>query len=153
MKTSDIRSLVQEVLRSLPQPYSEHVIDDVFHTIEVSATWRKEYEALCELLGKSVVNTWGGRWISIALGKVGEQQVPSKRSSLIGSYSLLDTDARPIARRPKEPEALQRMSDYYFANKERLPSDIRKYREPIVALIMEGVSPEEAFAAVSKNVV
>ncbi len=151
MKTSDVRTLVQDVLRSLPQPYSEHVIDEVFHTIENNSTWLKEYSSLCDSLGKTTVNNWGGRWIGIALGKIGEQQVPSKLSSLIGSYSLLDTDAKLIVRKPKEQEALQMMADYYFANKTHLPADIRKYREQIVALIMEGVSPAEAFVLPPKN--
>lgn len=145
MKTSDVRSLVQEVLRSLPQPYTEHVIDEVFHAIESNPAWLREYASLCDILGKTTVNTWGGRWIGITLGKVGEQQVPSRRGSLLGSYSLLDTDAKLIARKPKEQEALQMMADYFFANREHLPADIRKYREQIVALIMEGVPPEEAF--------
>lgn len=146
MKTFDVRTLVNEALRSLPQPYTEHVIDEVFHAIESNPVWLREYGALCDSLGKTTVNTWGGRWIGLALGKIGEQQVSSQRSSLIGSYSILDTDAKSIARKPKEPEALQMMSDYYRANKDRLPADIRKYREQIIELIMEGVPPSEAFS-------
>jgi hypothetical protein len=151
MKTSDVKSLVHEVLAALPQPYSEHIIDDVFHAIESEPRWLREYEALCETLTKTVVTTWGGRWIGIALGKVGEQQVQSRKSKLIGSYSLLDTDAKPIARKPKEREALQMMADYFFANKARLPPDTRKYRESILELLMEGLSPEEAFAFALKS--
>jgi hypothetical protein len=146
MKTSDVKALVQEVLARLPQPYSEHVIDEVFYAIESEPRWLREYESLCATLGKTVVNNWLGRWIGISLGKVGEQQVPSRKSSLIGSYSLLDTDAKPIKRKPKESEALKMMADYFFDHRSRLPPDIRKYRELIVELLMEGLSPEEAFA-------
>ena len=146
MKTSDVKALAQEVLAALPQPYSEDVIDEVFYAIETDPRRLRDYEALCANLGKTVVNNWLGRWIGIALGKVGEQQVPSRKSSLIGSYSLLDTDAKPVERKPKEGEALKMMADYFFDNRSRLPSDIRKYRELIVELLMEGLSPEEAFA-------
>jgi len=146
MKTSDVKALAQEVLVALPQPYSEDVIDEVFYAIETDPRRLRDYETLCASLGKTVVNNWLGRWIGIALGKVGEQQVPSRKSSLIGSYSLLDTDAKPVQRKPKEGEALKMMADYFFDNRSRLPSDIRQYRELIVELLMEGLSPEEAFA-------
>ena len=149
--SSDVKALAQEVLAALPQPYSEDVIDEVFYAIETDPRRLRDYEALCANLGKTVVNNWLGRWIGIALGKVGEQQVPSRKSSLIGSYSLLDTDAKPVERKPKEGEALKMMADYFFDNRSRLPSDIRKYRELIVELLMEGLSPEEAFAVAPRR--
>lgn len=148
MKTSDIKALVREVLDTMPTPYSEHVIDEVFHAIEVQPHWHREYDALCATHSKTTVNTWGGFWIANALGKLGEHQVPSKRSKLIGSYSILDTDAKTILKKPKESEALQLMADYYQANKSALPPEVRKYRDKIVELIMEGVAPKEAFAMV-----
>ena len=148
MKTSDVKSLVREVLATIPTPYSEHVIDEVFYAIETEPRWRREYEAACATLGKTTVNTWGGYWIANALGKVGEHQVPSKRSKLIGSYSVLDTDARTVLKKPKESEALQLMADYYQANKAELPPEVRKHRDRIVEFIMEGLSPKEAFAMV-----
>jgi hypothetical protein len=151
MKTSGVKALVQEVVAALPQPCSEHVIDEVFFAIESEPRWLRDYEALCASLGKTVVDNWLGRWIGVALGKVGEQQVPSRRSRLIGSYSLLDTDARPVARKPKEGEALKMMADYFFDHRSRLPPDIRRYRELIVELLMEGLSPEEAFAVVPQR--
>jgi hypothetical protein len=85
------------------------------------------------------------------MGKVGEHQVPSKKSKLIASYSLLDTDARTAVRKPKESEALQLMSDYYQAHKLELPADIRKFREAIIELIREGVPVAEAFSAVRES--
>jgi hypothetical protein len=145
MKTSDVRSFVQEVLQSLQQPYTEHVIEDVFCAIEGRADWLYEYESLCARLGKGTVNTSGGRWIALALGKHGEKQLSSKRCSILGSYSLLDADAKLLSVKPKEAEALQIMADYYFANKAQLPPDIRQYRDQIVELIMAGVPAEEAF--------
>ena len=146
MKTSDVKALGQEVLAALPQPYSKDVIDEVFYVIESDPRWLRDYDALCTTLGRAVVNNWLGRWIAITLGKVSEQQVRSRKSSLIASYSLLETDARSIQRKPSEGQALKMMADYFFDHRSRLPSDIRKYRELIVELIMEGLSAEEAFA-------
>ena len=56
--------------------------------------WLSRYDFLCTSLGRDVVNNWGGRWIALSLGKIGEQQVPAKKSKLIGSYSVLDPDAK-----------------------------------------------------------
>ena len=106
MKTSDVKSLVREVLATIPTPYSEQVIDEVFQAIEADPRWHREYEADCATLGKTTVNTWGGYWIANALGKVGEHQVPSTRSKLIGSYPVLDTDAKSILKKPKEAFAM-----------------------------------------------
>lgn len=148
MKTIDVKLLVDKVLAQIPKPYTEHVIDEVFFAIETNAEWHRLYESLCESLGKTVVNNWGGRWIGIALEKVGERQVPSKRSSLIESYSLLDTDLSSIARKRTETEALEAMSKYFFAHRSELPeARVRASREAIVQLLMQGLSPEIAFAA------
>lgn len=148
MKTLDVKLLVDEVLAQLPKPYTEHVIDDVFFAIESRADWRQLYDSLCESLTKTVVNNWGGRWVGIALGKVGEKQVPSRRSTLIESYSLLDTDASTIAKKRTEAEALEVMSKHFFANRTSLPeSKVRARREAIVKLLVQGLPPEVAFAA------
>jgi hypothetical protein len=152
MKTSGVKAMVREVLDSLQTPYTEHVIDDVFQAIERNSTFLSRYHALCEELGKTVVNNWCGQWVAHALGKTGEVQVPSRRSTLIGSYSLLDADAATVARKPNEDEALQLMSDYYRANKDRLPTDIRLHRDAIVELIIAGVSVQNAFSAVMRSV-
>jgi hypothetical protein len=151
MKTAEVKALVREVLATLPKPYSEHVIDEVFFAIEHDQRWHREYESLCSMLGKTVVNTWGGYWIANTLGKIGEHQVSTKKSTLIGSYSVLDTDAKTVTRKPKEPEALQAMADYYQAHKSQLPAEVRKHRDLIVELLMEGMSAEEAFAMVVKS--
>ena len=147
METTDVRNLVTDALKSLPQPYSEHVIDEVFHAIESSPRWLREYEGLCAKHTKTVVNSLGGYWIGRALGKRGRKQVPSERTTLLGSYSLLDTDAKPTSTKPKEPEARQLMADYYRQHRAELPlpPEMAKHREAIVELIMEGATPAEAF--------
>jgi hypothetical protein len=146
MRTGPVKALVNEVLATIPKPYTEHIIDDVFYAIETSPGWRMVYVSLCSKLGKSVVNNWGGYWVANALDKCGEQQVASKRSSLITSYSILDTDAKTVIKKPTEDVALQLMADYYRAHKAELPSNIRQFRESIVELIMAGMSAEEAFS-------
>jgi hypothetical protein len=151
MKTIGVKLLVRQVLDKLPTPHTEHVIDDVFHAIEQSPEYLPQYDRLCQQLGKHVVNTWCGQWIANALEKTGEVQVPRRKSSLIGSYSLLDALAEPVRRKPNETEALQMMSDYYRANRTTLPGDIRVHRDAIVELIMAGVPPESAFAAVQQK--
>lgn len=151
MRTADVRALVQEVLETMPQPYSHHVIDDVFAAIEHDQRWRVRYDAPCSSLGHDVVNNWGGRWIAITLGKEGKKQVPSKKSRLIGSYSILDTDARTVARKPSRADALQSMSDHYKVHKNNLPPQIRSHRDLIVDLLMEGMPVEDAFSEAMKG--
>lgn len=45
-----------------------------------------------------------------------------------------------------EPVALKMMSDYYQANRNTLPAQIRAHRDLIVELIRDGLPPEDAFA-------
>ena len=151
MITIDVRTLVREVLDTMPAPYSHHVIDEVFAEIEQQPDWRNRYDALCSSLGRDVVNNWGGRWIALTLEKVGEKQVPSQKSKLIGSYSILDTDAA-VVRKPNKVEALQLMSDHYKSHRAELPLGVRDRRDLIVALLLEGVPVESAFAEALKNV-
>lgn len=51
----------------------------------------------------------------------------------------------------KEHEALKLMAEHYKNNKSTLPASVREHRELIVELIMEGFSPEEAFAQAQAN--
>jgi len=44
-----------------------------------------------------------------------------------------------------EAEAKKSMSDYYQANKAKWPTSIRKQRQLIIELIMQGFEPERAF--------
>lgn len=153
MKTAGVKALMREVLADLPTPYTEHVIEDAFAAIESTPRWLAQYNLLVGDLGKTVVNTWGGFWIAKELGKAGERQMTSQRTSLLGSYSILDTDAKTVLRKPKESEALQLMADYYQSHKSELPPAIRKQREYIIELLMEGVPVAEAFSMVLKGVV
>jgi hypothetical protein len=151
MRTAGVKKLVSLALESLPKPYTEDVIDDVFFAIESNDTFKVEYEGLCADLGKTVVNTWGGYWIANSLGKFGLQQIPTKKSTLINSYSKLTASATATNGTRKEAVALQLMSDYYKEHKAKLPKNISKHRELIVELLVKGLSPEQAFTMVQES--
>lgn len=153
VKTEGVKILVADVLTAMSQPYSEHVIDEVFAAIEHSLSWRQRYDSLCDELGKDLTNNSVGYWVAAALGKTGKKQVAGTRSSLNGSYSILDTDARTFSRKPNEQEALNLMAEYYQAHKASLPIKVREHRDEIVAVIMAGAAPEDAFNLVLGNAV
>ena len=46
-RTEGVKTLVEEVLATLPTPYSEDVIDEVFLAIEANPTWLTVYNVLC----------------------------------------------------------------------------------------------------------
>lgn len=152
MRTAAVKQLVHDVLLSMPKPSSEDIIDEVFAAIENKPDWRQRYDDQVVELGREVVNTWTGHWVAHALGKTGLQAVPSTRSRLIASYSKLTKSIAGPGTKRKEPDALQLMSDYYFAHKDEYPQQVRNHRELIVELLMEGLSVEEAFSRVATGV-
>jgi hypothetical protein len=152
MRTAGVKRLMDLVLASLPLPHGEDVIDDVFYEIERSPEWRQDYEDLCTDLTRTVVNTWGGFWIANHEGLSGDQQVPSKKSTLIGSYSKLTGPAiKKAVTKIKEADARQLMFDYYQAHKGELPVGIQKNREMIIDLLLLGLSVEDAFSTALKS--
>ena len=152
MLTAGVKRLMELGLDSLPVPHTEDVIDDVFFAIEQNPKWRQDYEDLCIDLSKSTVNKWGGFWIANHEGRSGDQQVPSKKSTLIGAYSKLTGPAtKKFGVKTKEADARQLMSDYFFAHKSELPERIKLSREMIIDLLMEGFPVEDAFSTVLKN--
>ncbi|HEY9446800.1 MAG TPA: hypothetical protein VIQ62_06970 [Burkholderiales bacterium] len=146
MRMTGVRRLVEEALASLPKPYTEDVIDDVFHAIENNPEWRRQYDDLVFGLGKKVVNARGGFWIATAVGRSGVDQVVAKKSTLIDSYSKLTKTATKRGKKLKEPEALKTMSDYFQAHRAELPSSIVSHRDVIVEILMAGYTAEEAFS-------
>lgn len=152
MRTAGVKNLIELALASLPSPHGEDVIDDVFYAIEQHPQWRQDYDDLCLGLSKSTVNKWGGFWIANHEGRSGDQQVPSKKSTLIGAYSKLTGPAtKKFGVKIKEADARQQMSDYFFAHKSELPERIKLSREMIIDLLMEGFPVEDAFSTVLKN--
>jgi hypothetical protein len=160
MKTIDVKKLVTEVLATLPQPYSENIIDEVFFAIEQNDRFFRRYSECCSDLGRIKVNTAGANWVRKELGRTTLRESPAKLSKLIGTYSVLDIKAAPVIRKPAvkkvktisavakkrlEVSARKSLSDYYMANKASLPAEIGLYREQIIALIKSGIPVAEAF--------
>jgi hypothetical protein len=148
MRTARLKAMMEEVLKSLPKPYSEDVIEDVFVAIENNPKWHKEYEDLHYNLGKGMVNPWGGFWIAHITGRTPGEQVSATRTKLIESYAKLAKGPKVAATKMKEPEALKTMSDYFFTNKETLPASVREHRSLILELIKSGFAAADAFAKV-----
>jgi hypothetical protein len=88
MRTAGVKTLVEEVLASVPRPYSEDIIDEVFRAIEASPDWLRRYQVLSDEITKPVVNQSGGVWIAEAVGRSGAEQATAT-STLISTYSKL----------------------------------------------------------------
>ena len=146
MKSLRLKNLVDEVLDRLPRPRTDDVIEDVFLGIEGNEAWRASYDRMVYESGKAAVIAWTGFWISHAEQREGDQRQTAARSTLIESYSKLDTKAGKRGKKLKEPEALKAMHDHFVANRATLPADTRDYREVILALMMDGIATEQAFA-------
>lgn len=88
-KTQGVEILVSEILETIPKPYGEDVIEDVFLAIERQPTWQRHYDVLVLELDKDTVNKWVGRYTKQITGLKNPTQVSAKRSALTGSYSKL----------------------------------------------------------------
>lgn len=141
-----LKRLVDQVLERLPKPHTENVVEDVFVAIEGDPTWRATYDRMVYESGKAAVTAWASFWISHAEQRTGDQRETAARSTLIESYSRLATPTAKRNKKVKEPEALKVMHEHFLAHREKLPSAIRDYREVIVALLMDGIGTEAAFA-------
>jgi hypothetical protein len=146
MRAARLKSLFEEALKSLPKPYTEDVVEDVFVAIEGDPRWKKEYDDLQYNLHKNVLNPWGGFWVAHLTGRIAGEQVSASRTSLIESYAKLAKGPKPASKKVKEPEALKAMSEYFFANKDTLPSAVRENRSLILELIKAGIGVADAFA-------
>ena len=86
--TDGVRDLVTDVLRSLPEPYSEDVTDDVCSAIEADPALMQRYNELAAELRGWVVNNWIGQYTAQLTSRKSGQQVRS-RGLLIQSYKKL----------------------------------------------------------------
>jgi hypothetical protein len=141
-----LKQLVEQVLEQLPKPHTESVIEDVFFAIEGEPTWRSSYDRMVYECGKPAITSWAAFWISHAEKRTGEERKSASRGTLIDSYAPLVTPTGKLNKKVKEPEALKAMHDHFVAHRAELPPVIRDYRDMIVALIMDGVDTEVAFA-------
>lgn len=88
-KTEGVKELVGEVLRTLPGPYGEDVIEDVCIAIESNPAWRRRYNELARDLRDWVVNNWIGMYVRDIAAMKSLRQVPAKRTGLVKSYRKL----------------------------------------------------------------
>jgi hypothetical protein len=145
--TAPIKALFDEALDTVTKRTPD-IIEDVFFAIEHGPEWRRRYDELCERHGKTTVNTWGGFWVAHAVERAGERQVPAHRSTLIQTYSILDQPAPPPkSKKASDETARELVWAYYKERKDSLPAGIAGAREEIVAMMIAGMSAEEAFSA------
>lgn len=146
MRITRLKCLFEEAVKSMPKPYTEDVVEDVFVAIDNNPGWKKEYEDLRYNLHKNVVNPWGGFWVAYFTGRVAGEQVCASRTDLIESYAKLAKGPSVVGKKMKQPEALKAMSEYFFANKETLPAAVRENRALILELVKSGFAVADAFA-------
>jgi hypothetical protein len=146
MRMTGTRQLVEDVLDTLPKPYTEDVVDDVFHAIEERAEWRRRYDVLVTSMARKVVQARAAFWIANYVGRSVAEEVSAQKSTLIETYPKLKKPGEKRGKKMKEPEALKAMSTYYQANRAGLPASISSQRDVIVEMLMEGYSVEDAFS-------
>ena len=146
-----LKNLVEQALASLPAPHTPEVVEDVFLAIEQNPIWRKSYDEVVYKLGKPVTIAWAGFWIAHAEGRVGDQRETATRAALIDSFARMAAPAAKRGKKVKEPDAVQAMHDYFQAHRDELPATIREHRDVIVALIMEGIAADAAYATVMEK--
>jgi hypothetical protein len=141
-----LKQLVDQVLYRLGTPHTEDVVEDVFVAIEGDPAFRASYDRMVYQLGKASVTSWASYWISHAARRTGDQRETASRSTLIDSYARLVQPAPKRGKKMREPDALKALREHFVAHRAELPQDIRSYRDMIVALIMDGIDTESAFA-------
>lgn len=146
VKTAGVQALVGDALDTVPKPYTEDVIDDVFLAIESRPELLARYEAECDRLRKWVVNNSVGYWTANLMHRRGEVEVPARKSTLIGQYSKLDQPAPKGGKPLTLTEAAELMSDHFQKNRTALPPWIRECRVAILEFLMAGAAVEQAYA-------
>jgi hypothetical protein len=93
-KTEGVEILVKDVLATIPEPYGEDIILEVFQKIEGNAEWRLRYNSLSNDISDDltdwIINNWIGKYVSSETGMKSLREVPAgEKCSLITSYSKL----------------------------------------------------------------
>ena len=93
-KTEGVEILVKEVLATIPEPYGEDIILEVFQKIDVNPEWRLRYNSLSNDLSDDltdwIINNWIGKYVSSETGMKSLREVSAgEKCSLITSYSEL----------------------------------------------------------------
>jgi len=88
-KTQGVYDLVEEVLKAIPQPHGEDIIEEVCLAIEDNPRYFQRYQELSSDLRYWVVNNWIGQYVRKITGKQSIREVTAKRSKLITGYTKL----------------------------------------------------------------
>ena len=88
-KTEGVNILVQDVLRTIPEPYGEDIILDVFQKIAKDPNLRRRYTQLKDELGKYGVNPWIGKFTKEQTGLNCLRISLAPKGSYIKSYTKL----------------------------------------------------------------
>ena len=88
-KTEGVNQLVHAVLQTIPEPYREDIIEDVFLLIKKSPDWHMQYKQLCDELNKGVVNIWIAKYTKKNTGLNSDERKTAKPGGLIHSYTKL----------------------------------------------------------------
>jgi hypothetical protein len=88
-KTLEVKTLVQDVLCTIPYPYPESIIFDVFKKIKANPDFEKRYHDLVADLSVQTVNPWIGRYTRTMTGlkPLGKSATP--HGPFITSYTRL----------------------------------------------------------------
>ncbi len=147
MSSLRLKQLVSEVLAADGATLdAEDAIEQVFVAIEANPAWRKTYDGACYALGKDMAAAWTGFWVAHLAQRAGDQRETATRSELIESFTRLASPAAKRGKKLKEAAAVQAMREHFVAHRATLPATVREHRDVIVALIMDGIAPDEAFA-------
>jgi uncharacterized protein CbrC (UPF0167 family) len=87
--TECVKNLSEEIMATMPRPYTEDVIREVFDRIPQNPAWRQRYDNEVAALGAAVVHQWGGQWIARKLGWQRARAVALKNHPLIAGYTKL----------------------------------------------------------------
>jgi hypothetical protein len=146
MSSLRLKQLVTEVLAANNAPDAGDIIEEVFVAIEANPVWRKTYDEVSYAQGKGMAAAWTGFWVAHLAQRAGDVRETAARSTLIESFTRLDAPAEARSKKLDEAEAVQAMHEHYKANRATLPPTVREHRDVIVALIMDGLPLETAFA-------
>ena len=86
-KTQGVYDLVNEVLGSIPRPYSEDIVDEICLAIENNPSWLKRYHILADEFGVGIVNNRIGHATSNIAGLKSTGIVKASRSKLFRQHT------------------------------------------------------------------
>jgi hypothetical protein len=94
-KTEGVKILVQDVLATISEPYTEDITLSVCVKIEHNPEWRRRYEELCDELRSGVVNNSIGTYVKSETGYINlGKSLTRGKSKIIKSYTRLGRAGR-----------------------------------------------------------